>query len=94
MKGGASMEQVERLIKVEESVKSAHKRIDEGEARQDKTDEKVDMLCSSNATNTGAIKNLCEKIDGLISTIKWFIGLAITLILGIAGILVTVLARG
>ena len=88
------MEQVERLIKVEESVKSAHKRIDSTEERLDKDENTIDLLCTSNATNTGAIRNLCEKIDGLISTIKWFIGLAITLILGIAGILVTVLARG
>jgi hypothetical protein len=87
------MENVERLVKVEESVKSAHIRISEAETRLDKDEEKIDGLCSSNATNTGAIRNLCEKIDGLIGTIKWFIGLAITLILGIAGLFISVLAR-
>jgi tetrahydromethanopterin S-methyltransferase subunit G len=88
------MENVERLVKVEESVKSAHHRLNEHDTRLDKGEEKIDMLCSESAVNTGAIKNLCEKIEGLIGTIKWFIGLAITLILGIAGILVSVLVRG
>jgi hypothetical protein len=87
------MEQVERLVKVEESVKSAHIRVSEAETRLDKGEEKIDLLCTSNATNTTAIGHLCQKIDGLIGTIKWFIGLAVTLILGIAGLFISVLAR-
>lgn len=87
------MENVERITRVEESTKSAHHRLDTMEKRMDESDDKLENLCSANAVNTGSIKNLCEKIDGLIGTIKWFIGLAITLILGIAGLFLSVLER-
>lgn len=84
------MEQTERLIKVEESVKSAHRRIDDTEDRLNKDEGKIDGLCTANASNVNSIKNLCEKIDGLIGTIKWFIGLAVT----ICGLLIGLFVKG
>lgn len=84
------MENTERIAKVEESVKTAHRRIDDAEERLDKDEEKIDGLCTANSANVQSIQNLCDKIDGLISTIKWFIGIAIS----ICGLLTAILVRG
>ena len=77
----------ERITAVEESVKTAHRRITDVEGIVEKHDDKLEALCSANASNINSIQNLCEKIDGLVSTIKWFIGLAVS----ICGLLVGIL---
>jgi hypothetical protein len=83
----------EILKEVEASTKSAHHRIDSLEGRLGKDEAKIDTLTCSDSTNTQAIKELCNKIDGLVNTIKWFIGLGVTLILGIGSIAVAILLR-
>jgi hypothetical protein len=81
----------EKLAEIDASTKSAHYRIDGLEERFDKAGAKLDKLSCSDSTNTQAIKELCNKIDGLVNTIKWFIGLGVTFILGLGGLVVDVM---
>lgn len=58
-----------------------HKRIDERlethEKRLNSHSEELDRLSLSDTRNSTQIDNLCDKIDGLITTNKWFIGLIV-----------------
>lgn len=42
-------------------------------------EEKIDKLSKSDATNTNEIKNLCKNISDLVATIKWLIGIMVTI---------------
>lgn len=63
-----------------------HKALDEKLFRHEKWlgehETKIDRLTTSDATNTQAIKELCKKIDDLVGTIKWLIGVSITTLVG------------
>ena len=60
-----------------------HNRID---ARLKEHDDKLEALTKSNERHSEAIQNLCDKIENLVTTIKWLIGLVIVPILtGIFG---------
>jgi len=58
-----------------------HKRVDERldihETRLNNHSERIDKLEQRGSAVDYQIKNLCEKIDGLITTMKWFIGLMV-----------------
>lgn len=58
-----------------------HKRVDERldihETRLNNHSERIDKLEQRGSAVDYQIKNLCEKIDGLITTMKWFIGLLV-----------------
>jgi archaellum component FlaC len=58
-----------------------HKRVDERlethERRLNSHSEELDRLSISDTKNSTQIDNLCDKIDGLVTIIKWFIGLMV-----------------
>lgn len=58
-----------------------HKRIDERlvsqERRLDDHDERIDQLEQHKSKVEATILFLCEKIDGLVKTLKWFVGLIV-----------------
>jgi|LSQX01.2.fsa_nt_gb hypothetical protein len=58
-----------------------HKRIDEKlnihEKRLDKHSDRLDKLEQYQSRTEAIIKNLCEKIDSLVTTMRWFIGLLV-----------------
>lgn len=58
-----------------------HKRIDEQLAthgrRLDDHDERIDQLEQYKSKTETTILHLCEKIDGLVKTMRWFIGLLV-----------------
>lgn len=58
-----------------------HKRIDERlvsqERRLDDHDERIDQLEQHKSKVETTILFLCDKIDGLVKTMKWFIGLIV-----------------
>lgn len=83
----------ELIIKVDESSKSAHHRLDEHKDMLDKHSSQIDSLVKSDSTNTANINNLICKIDGLINTIKWMIGLLVPTLLTIIGLLITVFVK-
>ena len=74
----------EKLTEVIASAKSAHHRLDTHEIWFKERDDKIDSLEKSDATNTNEIKNLCKNIANLVTAIKWFIGIIITIIGGFA----------
>jgi archaellum component FlaC len=59
-----------------------HKRVDERlethEKRLNNHSDELDRLSTSDTRNSTQIDNLCNKIDGLITTNKWFIGLIVS----------------
>ena len=58
-----------------------HKRIDEKlnthEKRLAKHSDRLDKLEQYQSRTEAIIKNLCEKIDSLVTTMRWFIGLLV-----------------
>lgn len=68
-------EHIRILADHESSIRSAHKRLDGNEKRFDCLDDKVDKLERSDERNAANIGNLCNRIDGLITTIKWAMGI-------------------
>ena len=70
----------EKLTEVTASAKSAHHRLDTFESKLGEHDDKIDCLEKSDATNTNEIKNLCKNIGDLVVTIKWLIGIVISVI--------------
>ena len=56
-----------------------HKRVDEQlevhETRLNSHSKEIDRLSTSDTKNSTQIEHLCGKIDDLVVTIKWFIGL-------------------
>lgn len=63
-----------------------HKRIDEKfethEKRLNNHGDRIDKLEQFKSSTETEIKNLVEQIKNLVSTIKWFMGFAITLLAG------------
>lgn len=63
-----------------------HKRIDEKfiiqEKRLNNHGDRIDLLEQSRSRTETQIANLCEQIKSLISTIRWFLGLAGATLLG------------
>ena len=43
---------------------------------------KIDTLTKSDAENGVSIKNLCEQLKDLVTTIKWLIGMLLTSMIG------------
>jgi len=66
--------------------KEKHKRTDERldthERRINNHSERIDKLELSQGRTEEIVKNLCEKIDGLIVTMRWMIGLFATALTG------------
>ena len=77
-------EHIKALAELDSSGRSAHKRIDGAERRLDSLDCKVDKLERSDERNATNIGNLCARIDGLITTIKWAMGIIGASALGFA----------
>lgn len=63
-----------------------HKRIDERLDTQDRRinnhSERLDVLERYQSKSEEQIKNLCEQIKSLVSTIKWSMGLLVTSLIG------------
>ena len=64
-----------------ELCKEKHKRIDEKlnthEQRLNNHGSRIDQLEQYQSRTEAIIKNLCEKIDSLVTTMRWFIGLLV-----------------
>lgn len=64
-----------------ELCKEKHKRIDEKlnthEQRLNNHGSRIDRLEQYQSKTETMIKNLCERIDGLVTTMRWFIGLLV-----------------
>lgn len=58
-----------------------HKRIDEKinthERRLNNHGDRIDQLEQYQSRTETMIKNLCERIDGLVTTMRWFMGLLV-----------------
>jgi len=68
-------EKCEDIARAKLSAESAHDRIDAHETWLTGIDNTLDVLVKSDTKHTMAIDNLCKRIDGLISSIKWLIGM-------------------
>jgi hypothetical protein len=98
---GCKMEHNQELIKehittiaeLGQSAKSAHHRLDGNDKRLDAHDEQIKELSCAKASNEQIVKSLCDKLDGLINTIKWLIGLLVPSMLTLAGLMITVLIK-
>lgn len=66
--------------------KTKHVRVDERLGAHDelllKHDERIDLLERSEARSEVRMSNLCERIDSLISAIKWSMGMLVTSLIG------------
>ena len=64
-----------------ELCKEKHKRIDEKinthERRLNNHGGRIDQLEQYQSKTETMIKNLCERIDGLVTTMRWFMGLLV-----------------
>lgn len=64
-----------------ELCKEKHKRIDEKlnthERRLNDHGSRIDQLEQYQSKTETMIKNLCERIDGLVTTMRWFMGLLV-----------------
>ena len=81
----------ELLREIEASAKSAHHRIDGVEEKVENQGNRItDLSCTSSA-NEKVVISLCEKLDGLISMIKWVIGICVPSVIAIAGLLIAIL---
>lgn len=70
------------------------KRLDDHDERLDIHDKDInDLKVSSGIYNT-KIENLCEQIKNLVTTLKWAIGMAITIMLALLTIIVELMKRG
>ncbi|KEH99978.1 hemolysin XhlA family protein [Clostridium botulinum] len=70
----------------EELCREKHRQIDKTfklhDTRLNSHSNRLEFLEKSNAVHNTEINNLCKQIGDLITTIKWFIGLTITTLLG------------
>jgi hypothetical protein len=57
--------------------KSINKKLTEHDEKFKEYDDKIDTLTTGAAVHTTQIDNLCKEIHGLVTTTKWFIGLAV-----------------
>lgn len=76
-----------------ESTKSAHHRIDKIEKTLDCHEEQLNKLTVTGAGLNERLDNLVERLDRLISTTKWFIGIGITIILAVLGFTLNIIIK-
>jgi len=63
------------IAELKSSTKQAHHRLDEHEDRFSKIEPRISELEKCQARATENITNLCNRIDGLITTIRWSVGI-------------------
>jgi len=63
------------LAELKSSTKQAHHRLDEHEDRFSKIEPRLSELEKCQARATESITNLCNRIDGLIVSIRWAVGI-------------------
>jgi|GEM_PF-5899799 len=79
----------EMIKEVESDAKSAHRRLDEHHIKLEKHSTQLDLLIANDSKNSTNIHNLIMRIDGLINTIKWMIGILVPTLLSIIGMLIS-----
>ncbi len=72
----------DRLSDLTNSTKSAHKRLDGHDTSIEKIGCRVQTLEQDSVASRGRIDSLCEKLDGLIVTLRWGIGVITVAMLG------------
>lgn len=60
-----------------EKHKRADERLDTHDRRLNNHGERIDKLEQYQSRTETMIKNLCERIDGLVTTMRWFMGLLV-----------------
>lgn len=71
----------------EEKHKTLNNTVDEHEIWLKKHDEEISLIKQDNRENKTDIKNLIKKMDDFISTIKWGLGIFVTVSIFVMGIL-------
>ena len=66
----------------EEKNKRVDERLDTHDTRLNSHSQRLDKLEQNDIENRTEIKNLCEQIKSLVSTMKWFMGIIITAFIG------------
>ncbi len=80
---GLVNEHIKTLAELESSTSSAHKRIDDHERRIQSVEACVSANARDTAVNTQSITNLCQKLDSLVTTLRWGIGILAVSALGL-----------
>jgi hypothetical protein len=83
----------ELIKEVESGTKSAHHRLDDHQVILSKHSSQLDALIANDSRNSANIVNLICRIDGLIATIKWMIGIMVPTLISIIGMLISLFLR-
>ena len=70
--GGGQMDKI-----CEERHKRVDERLDTQDRRLNNHGERIDALEQSRSRTDTRLENLCEKIESLVTTMRWFMGLAV-----------------